>query len=178
MVSGKGEFSEAYRRCAAVLLKLMQLSSAKFFIWSINRDEMEEYFDTIQRPIMLFNVATHLLMQAYEMHLTSDSDVISDTEVYSMFYHEVTDVFTNCYTFNTEVQSIVAQGQKAQLAFFRLLQQWILNGTRPELQALSETMECGICLLSQKPLEPMVLMKCGHCCGQFHLGEKACVWGV
>jgi len=86
-----------------------------------------------------------------------------------MFYSEVLDVFFNCYTFNTEVQSIVAQGQKSQLAFFRLVQQWILRTNRPSLALLSETMECGICLLSQKPLEPMTLMKCGHCCGTFDL---------
>ncbi len=165
VVNGSDGHPEAYRRCASVLIRLIKLTCAKNLFWDILYDELPEYFEVIQRPVCLANVAMHLLDRSYDDALDLEADGSSSDVIYSMFYLETNAVFNNCYTFNTEVQAIVAQAQKTQLAFFRHMQLWILQEKRPALNQCTD----GYCLLSGREVGGLTIMRCGHCCANYHL---------
>ncbi len=159
------EYKEVYCRCALVLQRLLTFSCSKNLIWDITADEVPEYFEVINRPVMLANVVMHLLHKSYDNVIDNLDTLDADESIYSMFYFEVQSVFNNCYTFNTEIQPIVAQTHKAQLTFFRLMQLWIFVETRPSI----DKCDGGYCMLSSRVIERDVEMRCGHCNGCFHL---------
>eukprot|EP00605_Chrysophyceae_sp_TOSAG23-4_P000427 GSChrysophyteH1.ASY1.ANO1.484.1 assembled CDS len=157
-------FPDSYRRCAAVLYRIVQLSCAKYLLWDILYEEMPQYFDIIKRPVCLANVAMHLLNRSYDEALDLEASS-SEQVVCSMFYAEMQSVFLNCYAFNTEAQGIVPQAQKTHLAFFRHMNGWVLSESRPSLDKCTE----GFCFLTERAIDSMALMRCGHCCANYHL---------
>ena len=50
------EYSDTYQRMAVILLKLLLLGAAKHFIWDLDSEYMESYFESIKRPASLGNV--------------------------------------------------------------------------------------------------------------------------
>ena len=65
---------------------------------------MEEYFTVIRRPVMIVNVAMHIVNKSYE-----DVEDPSDDKTSRDFYLETQSIFTNCYAFNTELQTLVGR---------------------------------------------------------------------
>ena len=60
------EYSDTYQRMAVILLKLLLLGAAKHFIWDLDSEYMESYFESIKRPASLGNVAMHIINRSYD----------------------------------------------------------------------------------------------------------------
>jgi hypothetical protein len=155
-------YSELYRRMACVLHKLLAVPASKNFLWDLDSDSMEEYFTVIRRPVMIVNVAMHIVNKSYE-----DVEDPSDDKTSRDFYLETQSIFTNCYAFNTELQTLVGQAMRCAAAFSRHYEAWILSADTAPIEVCS----LKYCVMSQTLLQQSNWLSCGRCAGNFCLAK-------
>ena len=115
---------------------------------------------------MLINLALRLLRRSYGQ----DPPYL---RMVSEFYRDCRQVVLNCFTYNTEVTSLVAQAQRLLMALARHFQRWVLPSPPGHSCPLSEgCCDDHHCLLSGSLLNlqpPMNAIKCGRCAGMYCL---------
>lgn len=169
MSNNASQYSEAYRRCARVMIKILNMSASKNLIWEVDSEMYPDYYSTISRPIMFSNIATNLVNRTYteeEEDLQSIDGVDTEKMVSLLFYQDMMQVVINCFTYNTEVTLVVSQAYKVLCAIRRYVQVWIVSSTRPPVEACDEK----VCLLTGTPIfanVPGSILKCGKCTGAF-----------
>ncbi len=154
------EYSDAYQRMAVILLKLLVLGCAKNFIWDLDSEYMESYFESIKRPVSLGNVAMHIINRSYD-----DVENASEEKTMRDFYLEVMTVFNNCYAFNTEMQPLVGHAHRAAAAFRRHFLHWMLDPDRPDVSKCTE----AYCFKSGNLIQRYASIWCGRCAAVFCL---------
>lgn len=156
-------YSEEYRRCCKVWLRIVNYSQAKNFIWEIDSNIYPDYSFVIKKPMTFSQVALNLLKKSY--HSTSSSTGV----VTSHFYREMRQVLLNCFTYNTEAIALVSQAQRLLHALHRHVNCWIVT---PELPPIS-TCNDQYCLFSSSPIVNSsihhVSIRCGRCLGIFSI---------
>jgi hypothetical protein len=86
------------------------MNQAKHFFWEIDSIMFPDYYDCINKPIMIANVASNLIDRAYG----DNNDFIYDS-----FYHDLRQISVNCYAYNTEITANTAQAHKLYQATWR-----------------------------------------------------------
>lgn len=148
------DYSELYRRMACVLHKILNIPAAKNFLWDLDSDSMEDYFTVIKRPVMLVNIAMHIVNRSYD-----DVENVTDEKITRDFFLETQSVFTNCYVFNTELQALVGQAQRCSIAFTRHFQLWVVGAEFFPIEKCS----MKFCTFSQHLLQTNTWLACGRC---------------
>lgn len=155
-------YSETYKRCSKVLIRLLNMAQARNFVWEVDASAYPDYYTTIRRPVMYTGIAACLINREYSV-ASEGNGVADDALVSALFAADMLQVPTNCITYNSEVTPVVAQAQKMLHATHRLLSSWIHSPTRPPLTMLSE----NFCLLTQEYIVATDSLKCGKCAGIF-----------
>jgi hypothetical protein len=197
-LSQDASYPEVYQRCAKVLVKIANLNQAKNFFWEVDSVMFPDYYSTIVRPIMIMNIAGSLVAKAYgrgdddngqdKDTDTGDKDAFKNENgnengtsststnrrsgynaVARAFYRDTRQVLVNCFTYNTEITTIVAQAQKVFQALWRHSKRWLLDPA-DELPPLSFCDESH-CLLSLNSVSTQSNIKCGRCCGVFSIDD-------
>ena len=165
-------YSEEYRRCCKVWLKIANLPMAKNFIWDVDTNIYPDYYSVIKNPINLSIVAYNLLKKSYSSNLSSTISIttsFSNSLIVASFYRDMRQVLLNCFTYNTESIVIVSQAQRLLQVLHRHVTLWILNDNLPHISTCSDQ----YCLYSSQPLisstVQYVSIKCGRCLGVFSL---------
>ena len=151
------DYSEDYRRCSKVLIKILGTSQAKNLMWEVDANAYPEYYTLIKRPIMLSNVAIKLINQLYGK---------SSNDVGFLFYNDMKQVMINCITYNTEVTPVVNCAQKLLTVLYRHVEKWLNSLDRPDVEDCDDKH----CLLSKEFINPHTYdssTKCGKCSGAF-----------
>lgn len=160
-------YSETYKRCAKVLIRLLNMAQTRNFIWEVDANHYPDYYTTIRRPVMYTGIAACLISRQYSVNSVSAAVGVNglseDALVAALFTADVLQVPTNCVAYNSEVTGVVAQAQKVLHATHRLLTSWIHSPHRPPLTMLSE----NFCLLTQEYIVQTDSLKCGKCAGIF-----------
>ena len=171
------EVSEEYRRCCKVWLKIMAMSQAKGLLWEVDENMYPGYFESMQKPLMLVNVAYKLLQRSYPASSSGGGDgSIRDNKkigsVSSCFYRDMRQVLVNCISYNSEATALYGHAQKLLQVLHRHMQQWVLSSSRPEKAAQCDE---SCCLHSHSLIASgrgeYTSVKCGRCAGVFSLSS-------
>eukprot|EP00981_Chlorochromonas_danica_P010092 scaffold3044_cov176-Ochromonas_danica.AAC.10 len=183
-------YSETYRRCCKVLIKILNTSAAKNLFWEVDQELYPHYYDTIIRPVMFTNVASNLVNRAYDHLLTKDDETTAEGEVtvnnkiaYE-FYKDLQQVAINCFAYNSEISPIISQAQKLLQIIHRHTHRWLINintgagkgmmgrqlGVNNYLPPV-EYCSDKYCLLTHTVINYNLndCIKCGKCYGCFNL---------
>lgn len=170
-------YPEIYRRCAKVLLRLIDTKYAVNFMWEVDQELYPDYYAVMKRPFSISNIASKLLEREYPLRVV-DSTIDDEMKMANEFYADVKQVFLNCITFNSELQNMMAQAHKLLLMTHRLMQCWIYSKDRPEPSNCNEK----YCMLTGASISSsrIEVIRCGKCMGIFNvdalmnlLNEKA-----
>lgn len=155
-LAGDSEYSEAYRRCAKVLIKILKITASKHMVWEIDSNLYPYYYTIIKRPIMLCNVASNLVSKAY-----------GERDVSLCFYRDVSLAAVNCFAFYSETNTISAQAIKVLHALRRHMIEWVWKSDAPKIELCSDS----VCIVShnQLPISPPSFVKCSKCMAAFSL---------
>lgn len=153
-------YSETYRRCMRVLLKVLNLSQAKTFVWPLDKTSNPGYYANVKFPMSFSMIAQSLLDKKY----TQESQ-----KIVAHFYSDMTLVAFNSFTYNSEHGPFNSQAQKFWQCMYRHLQTWVVSESAPEVPNCVEQ----ICLLSHRPIIANQGMRCGRCAGMFSLDGLA-----
>jgi hypothetical protein len=150
-------YSEGYKRCSAVLLKILGTTMAKNLIWEVDCDDN----DNVSRPMAFVNVASNLVTLAY-------GESADDSLVCNLFYRDMRQVLLNCISSDTEITYLYTQAQKLFPILYRHMDLWVWSITLPPLAKCHD----NICVKSGLEIGPNAAsIKCGRCFGRFHLGN-------
>jgi len=165
-VCNSSEYSDVYKRCARVLIRIVNMAQSRNLIWEVDASLYNDYYTVIKRPVMYTSIAGAVINKSYSV---SDSD--SDSLVCALFSADVLQVPTNCMVYNSEVTPVVAQAHKMLYATHRLLSCW-LHTTSTSTNLCSE----NYCLLTTEYIQPDNSLKCGKCAGMYCYSatEDAC----
>lgn len=150
------EYSNEYRRCAKVLIKIIKTTASKHMIWEIDSNSYPYYYTIIKRPIMLCNIATNLVNRSY-----------GEENVSLCFYRDVSLAAVNCFAFYSETSGISAQAIKVLHTLRRHMIEWVWKPDAPDIDLCSDT----VCIVSNAPLQlsPPSFIKCSKCMAAFNL---------
>lgn len=173
-----------YRRCCKVWVKLATMSSAKKFMWEVDKEMFPDYYQLLKDPMSLSAVAYRLSQMQYgdpfgENIKSAEEGILL---VSRQFYKDVRSVCLNCITYNTENEILTAQAQKMLLTLHQHIVRWVLpprklfnnphaNFTRPDIGCCDD----AHCLYTGKLIDiptaqkKIVSIKCGRCFGVFSL---------
>jgi hypothetical protein len=170
-LSESDSYPEVYRRCGKVLLRIVKMQSAQQFLWEIDQ-ESPSYYASIVRPIMFGSIANNLIQRSYDEPEPNDDEMDVDGEmdqskILKEFYADMKQVIFNCFTYNTELATVMSSAQKLLQAIYRHVDRWILASDRPPIDCCDD--KC--CLLTQEKIvhQKTVNIKCGKCSGIFNL---------
>ena len=163
-ILGNNSYPEVYHRCCKIMQKLFSISMTKSFLWEVDRSSYPDYYTVIRNPIMLCNIVGNLANKMYgELEFDSLDDLEFDALVVVQFRNDLTQVFNNCFIFNSEISFLFTHAQKLQLVAHRHIDRWIISQQRPPLSACDEKH----CLLSNKPISPGSNSRCSRCAGEY-----------
>jgi hypothetical protein len=162
-------YSEEYRRCCKVWLRIVNYSQAKNFIWEIDSNLYPDYHTVIKKPMTFSQVALNLLNKSYSSMPSSSPG----TAVANYFYREMRQVLLNCFTYNTEAIALVSQAQRLLHSLHRHVNCWIVTGTTSPLLPPLSACNDQHCLFSSVPIinnsHHHVSIRCGRCLGIFSI---------
>lgn len=169
MISSSDSYSEAYKRCAKIWVKLASIPQAKFLMWEIDKYAFPDYYEEIISPIVLSNVATSLIRKLYG----TDDEVspridIRENLVVSAFYRDMRQIFVNCFAYYSESSSIVSGAQRWLHCLHRHMQRWIFDNDIPEIECCDEV-HCFLTPSNYCNKGDHTAVKCGRCLAIFSL---------
>lgn len=154
-------YSEEYRRCFRVWLRIANYPQAKNFMWDVDTNTNPDYYLVIKRPMTFSQVALNLLKKCYIS--------IEFGDIAKGFYRDMKQVLLNCFAYNTEATAIVSQAQRLLQSLHRHVMRWIFSPPLPSIHTCTDQ----FCLYTSTPLisNPIhhVSIKCGRCLGLFSI---------
>ena len=188
-----------YRRCCKVWIKLANMSSAKNFMWEVDKEAFPDYYEVVKTPLSLSAVAYKLADMTYGRpalrgKISADGTMERNREsmmfvekVGLAFYKDIRQICMNCITYNSEFTPMVAQAQKLLHVVQRHVIRWVLfsSGRNKDLhiaRPLIDACDDDHCMLTSAVIPPfrsgfgsgatsMSAITCGRCSGTFSIDE-------
>lgn len=149
------------RRCARILVRLIQHSASKNFVWEVDKSQFGKYYDMIRQPLMLVHVTKKLMLGRYGA---------DEEEMPRLFYADVRRVCANSIVYNTEQSNFWNQADKLVAITDRLMYSWVLSSDRPAVERLSDE----ACMISgRQPTPGEKFLRCGRCAAHYAIEGNA-----